>query len=62
MSDWEKIKQDFYDTNTSVQLDGRYGSGIVFFGRDCFEGLVGKGHLTYDEYLDLQYESCGSCI
>lgn len=47
-------KKDFL-YNVCTQIEG----GVIFFDPDSRKEVVGAGAMTYDEYLDVQFQSMG---
>lgn len=51
-SDFKKVN---YGKNICTQSEG----GVIFFDPDSLKEVVGAGDMTYDEYLDVQFQSMG---
>ena len=53
--DWKETKRDFYAQNYQVMVE----NGIIDFSTDGMKSVRNGEHLSYDEYLDIQYYSLG---
>ena len=55
MEDFSVLKKANYGKNVCTQMEG----GVIFFDPDSLKEVVGAGAMTYDEYLDVQFQSMG---
>lgn len=55
MEDFNVLKKTNYGKNICTQMEG----GVIFFDPDSLKEVVGAGAMTYDEYLDVQFQSMG---
>ena len=55
MGDFSVLKKANYGKNVCTQMEG----GVIFFNPDSLKEVVGAGAMTYDEYLDVQFQSMG---
>ena len=55
MEDFSEFKKVNYGKNICAQTEG----GVIFFDPDSLKEVVGAGTMTYDEYLDVQFQSMG---
>lgn len=53
MSDWKEIKKAHYNSNTVLVGN----EGVVDFNPEKKKNVVGAERLTYDEYLDIQWNT-----
>lgn len=51
--DFKELVKDLYKTNTCASVDG----GIIQFSPEGMKEVVGAEKLTYDEYLEIQFNS-----
>ena len=55
MEDFNVLKKTNYGKNICTQMEG----GVIFFDPDSLKEVVGARSMTYDEYLDVQFQSMG---
>lgn len=55
MGGFSVLKKANYGKNVCTQMEG----GVIFFNPDSLKEVVGAGAMTYDEYLDVQFQSMG---
>lgn len=54
-SSWEEVKEIHSKDEVAIKIS-QFGS-LVFFGEEVFNNLRFKKKITYDEFLDIQYEN-----
>lgn len=57
MSKWKKIKKDHYGKSCVVQLE----KGYIDFSSDGMKQVKDGENLSYNEYLEIQHDSCDDC-
>ena len=57
MSKWKKFKQDHYGKHHVV----KYEKGYIDFSLDGMKQVKGGENLSYNEYLEIQRDSCEQC-
>lgn len=55
MSDWEEFKKEHYGQKYSIT----YEQGMIDFAPESMDDVRGGSFRSYDEYLDVQRNSCG---
>lgn len=55
MSDWNKLKRKFYKKNYRTTFE----AGMIDFSPDSMNTVRGGSFKSYDEYLEVQRQSCG---
>ena len=59
MDEWKKFKRQNWNAENVVFQTCEWGT--IHFSRTEFQKLVGRGKMTYDEYLDLMKDSADKC-
>ncbi len=56
MNEFNEIKNVYYGTETCLAPEI---GGVIWFSPDSLNDVVGAEKLTYDEYIDVQFDSIG---
>lgn len=55
MNEWKEFKKEHYQQKYSIT----YGQGMIDFAPESMDDVRGGSFRSYDEYLDVQKNSCG---